>query len=36
MGTWNALKESESEVLDLKTTIKYSIAIINIKNDQLW
>ena len=36
MWKWNAFKERESEMLEIKFTIKYSIKTINIKNDQLW
>ena len=31
----NAFKVCESEILEVKITIKYSITAINIKNDQL-
>ena len=31
----NAFKVCESEMLEVKITIKYSITTINIKNDQL-
>ena len=32
----NAFKVCESEMLEFKITMKYSITTINIKNDQLW
>ena len=32
----NAFKVCESEMLEVKITIKYSITTINIKSDQLW
>ena len=36
MWKWNAFKEYESKMLEVKITIKYSITTKNIKNYQLW